>query len=71
MNNSSFITTCEEDENGDLALDIPQELLETLGWGEGTQLDISTLANSIILRKVESEDAPSTGLAPEGECPTE
>ena len=68
---TSFITTCSEDENGNVVLDIPEELLETLGWGEGTLLDISTLANSIVLRKVESEDAPSTGLAPEGEFPTE
>ena len=68
MNNSSFITTCEEDENGDLALDIPQELLETLGWGEGTLLDISTLANSIVLRKVEpsSESEVDSTVGGEG-----
>jgi bifunctional DNA-binding transcriptional regulator/antitoxin component of YhaV-PrlF toxin-antitoxin module len=67
----SFITTCSEDEEGNVILDIPEELLETLGWGEGTLLDISTLANSIVLRKVEPEDAPSTGLSPEGECQIE
>jgi bifunctional DNA-binding transcriptional regulator/antitoxin component of YhaV-PrlF toxin-antitoxin module len=63
----SFITTCSEDENGDLALDIPQELLETLGWGEGTLLDISTLANSIVLRKVEQAPEPETDPPVAGE----
>ena len=67
----SYITTCSEDEEGNVVLDIPEELLEALGWGEGTVLDISALPGSILLRKVEPADAPSTGLAPEGECPTE
>jgi bifunctional DNA-binding transcriptional regulator/antitoxin component of YhaV-PrlF toxin-antitoxin module len=64
----SFITTCSEDEEGNVILDIPEELLETLGWGEGTLLDISTLANSIVLRKVEPSDAPENGSTLEGEC---
>jgi bifunctional DNA-binding transcriptional regulator/antitoxin component of YhaV-PrlF toxin-antitoxin module len=64
----SFVTTCTEDEDGSIILDIPEELLETLGWGEGTLLDISTLANSIVLRKVEPEDAPEDGCTVEGEC---
>ena len=67
----SFITTCSEDEYGNVVLDIPEELLETLGWGEGTLLDISTLANSIVLRKVEPSDASENGCALEGECPAE
>ena len=65
---TSFITTCSEDEEGNVILDIPEELLETLGWGEGTLLDISTLANSIVLRKVEPSDAPENGSTLEGEC---
>ena len=68
---TSFITTCSEDEEGNVILDIPEELLETLGWGEGTLLDISTLANSIVLRKVESSDASENECALEGECPAE
>ena len=67
----SFVTTCTEDDEGNVILDIPEELLETLGWGEGTLLDISTLANSIVLRKVEPSDAPENGCSVEGECPTE
>ena len=67
----SFVTTCSEDEDGNVVLDIPEALLETLGWGEGTLLDISTVANSIVLRKVEPSDASENGCALEGECPAE
>jgi bifunctional DNA-binding transcriptional regulator/antitoxin component of YhaV-PrlF toxin-antitoxin module len=64
---TSFITTCSEDEDGNVVLDIPEELLETLGWGEGTLLDISTLANSIVLRKVESASESETDSPVAGE----
>jgi bifunctional DNA-binding transcriptional regulator/antitoxin component of YhaV-PrlF toxin-antitoxin module len=64
----SFITTCSEDEEGNVILDIPEELLETLGWGEGTNLDISALPGTIVLREVEPSDAPENGRTPEGEC---
>jgi hypothetical protein len=67
---TSFITTCSEDEDGAIILDIPEELLETLGWGEGTQLDISTLANSIVLREVKPSDTPENGCSDEGKGPT-
>ena len=55
MNNPSFITICEEDENGDLALSFPEELLEAMGWGYGTNIDISTLPGTIVLREVKAE----------------
>jgi bifunctional DNA-binding transcriptional regulator/antitoxin component of YhaV-PrlF toxin-antitoxin module len=67
----SYITTCSEDEEGNVVLDIPEELIEALGWGEGTVLDISALPGSIVLRKVESADLPATGCPVEGECPAE
>ena len=63
----SFVTTCTEDEDGNVVLDIPEELLEALGWGEGTCLDISALPNTIVLRKVESTPEPATDSAVEGE----
>ena len=66
----SYITTCSEDEEGNVVLDIPEELIETLGWGEGTVLDISALPGSIVLRAVEPATVPETGLTVEGEsCP--
>ena len=64
----SYITTCSEDEEGNVILDIPEELIEALGWGEGTVLDISALPGSIVLRKVEPSDAPENGRTLEGEC---
>ena len=67
----SFITTCSEDEEGNVILDIPEELLEALGWGEGTNLDISALPGTIVLREVQPADVPATGCSVEGECPVE
>jgi bifunctional DNA-binding transcriptional regulator/antitoxin component of YhaV-PrlF toxin-antitoxin module len=48
----SFITTCEEDEEGNLILNFPDELLEAMGWQEGTTLDISVVGARIVLREV-------------------
>jgi hypothetical protein len=55
-----FITVCEEDENGNLILEIPDLLLEAQGWKEGTVLDITAEFGTILLREVvptEVEDA--------------
>jgi hypothetical protein len=54
LDQPQFITICEEDENGDLALSFPEELLEAMGWKEGTTLDISTLPGTIVLREVKN-----------------
>jgi hypothetical protein len=51
-----FITQCEEDEDGNLALQFPDELLEAMGWGEGTILDISAIGNRIVLQEVREAD---------------
>jgi hypothetical protein len=48
---SKFITTCEEDENGDLVLNFPDELLEALGWAEGTNLEFDISFNRLIIRE--------------------
>jgi len=50
-----FITTCEEDEDGNLAFEIPEELLDAMGWKEKTVLDISVLPGTIVLREVKAE----------------
>ena len=50
-NTSSYITTCSEDENGDLIFEIPDELLDAMGWSEGTELSIEAIAGTIILRE--------------------
>jgi hypothetical protein len=67
----SFVTTCSEDEEGNVILDIPEELLEALGWGEGTNLDISALPGTIVLREVQAAHPPETGGSAEGECPAD
>jgi hypothetical protein len=57
----SFVTTCTEDEEGNVILDIPEELLDSMGWGEGTILDITALPGSITLRQVSPEFDSSGG----------
>jgi bifunctional DNA-binding transcriptional regulator/antitoxin component of YhaV-PrlF toxin-antitoxin module len=52
----SFVTTCTEDEEGNVILDIPEELLESMGWGEGTVLDISVIGDRLILQEVKRSD---------------
>ncbi len=55
LDQPQFITTCEEDEDGNLAFEIPEELLDAMGWREGTKLDISVLPGTIVLREVKAE----------------
>ncbi len=52
-----FVTRCTEDEEGNLVLDFPDELLETMGWGDGTVLDISVVGHRIVLREVVPSDS--------------
>lgn len=47
-----FITTCEEDEDGNLVLPFPEELLEALGWSEGTTLDFDISFGKLVVREV-------------------
>ena len=56
-NSPSFITQCSEDEDGNLLLEIPDLLLEAMGWTEGTVLDIEALPGRIILSEVKRSDS--------------
>lgn len=56
LDSPSFITTCSEDEDGNLLLEFPDELLEAMGWGEGTTLDISVVGERIVLSEVKRSD---------------
>ena len=60
LDNPSFITTCSEDEDGNLLLEFPDELLEAMGWGEGTTLDISVVGERIVLTEVKRSDLEET-----------
>jgi hypothetical protein len=47
-----FESIIEEDENGDLILTIPPQILDAMGWKEGDLLDISlTEHGGICLKK--------------------
>ena len=61
---SKFVTTCEEDENGDLVINFPDELLEAMGWGENTVLNIDVIGNGIVLRAVELSDDRGEEVTP-------
>jgi bifunctional DNA-binding transcriptional regulator/antitoxin component of YhaV-PrlF toxin-antitoxin module len=58
--NPKFITTCEEDEDGNLILNFPDELLDAMGWGEGTTLDIDVIGERVVLREVQRSDSEET-----------
>ena len=56
LDTPKFITTCDEDEDGNLILPFPEELLEALGWTEGTTLDFDVIGNRLIIREVARTD---------------
>ena len=58
----SFVTTCSEDEDGNVFLEIPEELLDAMGWGEGTDLDISAIGERIIIREVRPDTLEEDGF---------
>jgi antitoxin component of MazEF toxin-antitoxin module len=55
QSSSPLYSTCEEDENGNLVFEIPEELLQVMDWKEGTTLDIEVLPGTIVLREVKEE----------------
>jgi len=61
---NSYVTTCTEDEDGSLILDIPDELLDAMGWSEGTELCIEAFAGSIILRECTKSETDGGLLEP-------
>jgi hypothetical protein len=57
LDNPSFITTCEENEDGDLVINFPDELLEAMCWNEDTVLDISIVGDRLVLQEVREADS--------------
>lgn len=53
VNSPSFIITCEEDDEGNLIIPFPEEVLEAIGWKGGTHLDLQMLPGTLIFREVE------------------
>lgn len=57
LDQSGFITTLATDDDDNLTLEFPDDLLETMGWKEGDTLDIQAFAGRIILSKVQPEQS--------------
>jgi hypothetical protein len=49
---TSFTTVCNEDEDGNLLFEFPDELLDLVGWTEGDTLEISAIGDGIRMRRV-------------------
>jgi bifunctional DNA-binding transcriptional regulator/antitoxin component of YhaV-PrlF toxin-antitoxin module len=49
---SSYILEVQEDDNGDLFIVLPDEVIEDLGWQEGDVLNWDVKGEGIILTKV-------------------
>jgi hypothetical protein len=50
------IVTLDEDENGDLMLPIPNDIMDELGWDDGDLLEWIVEGDQIVLRKVEDDE---------------
>ena len=61
LDTPTFVTTCDEDEDGNLILNFPEELLDALGWTEGTTLDFDILGDRLVIREVVRTDDDQTG----------
>ncbi len=55
LQNSGISTTLQVDENDNLVLDFPDELIEAIGWKEGDLLNIEAFAGRIILSRIENQ----------------
>jgi bifunctional DNA-binding transcriptional regulator/antitoxin component of YhaV-PrlF toxin-antitoxin module len=55
-NNSKYYSQVEVDENGDLVLPLPDELLEELGWTTDTVIDFESHDDYFTLRKVNEHE---------------
>ncbi len=49
---STYILEVEEDENGELYITFPDEVIEDLGWQEGDILNWDVKGEGIVLSKV-------------------
>ena len=51
----SYYVEVEEDEDGELIIQIPEEIIETLGWEENTLLTWDIKGDGIILQRLNGE----------------
>lgn len=55
-----YLTKVDFDENDDLLITFPDELLIEMGWGEGTELDITYKETNCLLVKKHEDSQSST-----------
>lgn len=55
-NSTTFTTKCDTDEHGNLVLEFPDELLDAMGWKEGTELEFDLLPDTLIMREVRQDN---------------
>jgi bifunctional DNA-binding transcriptional regulator/antitoxin component of YhaV-PrlF toxin-antitoxin module len=55
---------CEEDEEGNIVLTFPDQLLDALEWGEGDELDVQIVGDGIVFRKVAAGKVATEGGDP-------
>ena len=55
---------CEEDDEGNIVLTFPDELLDALEWGEGDELDVQIVGDGIVFRKVAAGKGATKGGDP-------
>ena len=48
----SYILEVQEDDNGELFITFPEDIVEALGWQEGDVLDWKLKGNGVILSKL-------------------
>ena len=51
----SYYVEVMEDDDGDLVIQIPEEIIETLGWEENTLLTWDIKGDGIILQRLNGE----------------
>ncbi|HAW77367.1 MAG TPA: hypothetical protein DCW74_16740 [Alteromonas australica] len=51
----SYYVEIEENQNSDLIIEIPEEVIETLGWQENTLLTWDIKGDGIILQRLNGE----------------
>ena len=56
----SYFVELQEDDNGDLILPIPEEVIETLDWQDGTLLTWDIKGDGIILQSLNNESGYET-----------
>ena len=49
---SSYILEVQEDDNGELFITFPEDIVEALGWQEGDVLEWKLKGNGVILSKL-------------------